>query len=162
MEIRYYADAEVAEWHEHILRLLEEIDSEHGIPVTIDRVEARFGPITDFPGIVRDVTAQTVYERDLRANEDLAATIDRTPSKVYRSGGKYDIAGHIALIDDGVKWASTLHGDAYGHGPGAEDFTPIDFLGEVARSPCNRFCAECVHLLDGDENYCPNCGYELS
>lgn len=162
MEIRYYADAELEEWHEHILRLLEEIHNEHDIPVAIDRVEARFGQITDFPGIVRDVTAQTVYERDLRANEVLAATIERPPSKVYKPGGGYDIAGHIALVDGDVTWASTLQGDAYGHSPGAEKCTPIDFLEDVAASPSNRFCVACLHRLDGHERYCSNCGHERS
>ena len=161
MELRYYADAELATWHEHILRLLERIHHEHDIHVAIDRVDARFGPIPDFPGTVRDVTAQSVYERDLRANDALSATIDRRPSTVFASGAGYDIAGHVALVDDGVTWTSTLKGDASGHGPEAADSTPIDFLEAVAKYPSNRFCVECLHLLAGDERYCPTCGDEL-
>lgn len=161
MKVRYYADAELDHWHKHILRLLETIHDEHDIPVEIDRVEERHGPITEFPGDIRYPTTKDVYDRDLKDNHELAATIDRAPASVYKLGDEFDIAGHVAIIDDQVQWASTLHGDAYGHGPGAKDQTPIDFLADMAESPSNRVCVECLHQLDGDETFCPNCGREL-
>lgn len=161
MRVRYYADADVREWHEHTLRLLRKLRDDHGILVEIDRIDAQHGPITEFPGEVRSSTPEVVYERDFKQNRDLAANIDRTPSKVYKYGGDFDIAGHVAIVTDGVQWASTLQGDSYGHGPGAENKTPVDFLADVAESPSNRVCVECAHLLDGDERFCPSCGFEL-
>lgn len=161
MKLRYYADAEMKHWHNEILRLLKTIYHEHGITVEIDRVEERFGQISDFPGEISRSSPQEVYHRDFEDNDELISNIDWPSSRPYTFGGTFQIADHIALIDDGVQWASTLQGDAYGHGPGAEEHTPIDFLEDVADSPSNRFCVECVHLLDGDETYCPTCGHEL-
>jgi len=161
MKIRYYADAELREWHDHALQLLETLHDNHGITVEIDRIDTQHGPITEFPGEVRSSTPKTVYERDFKQNRDLATTIDRTPSEVYKFRGDFDIAGHVAVVTDTVTWASTLHGSAAGHGPGAEDKTPLDFLGDVAESPSNRICTTCAHLLDGTETFCPACGSKL-
>lgn len=160
MKLRYYGDAEMEEWHDRMIQLLETIHSEHGISVEIIRIDVRFDPITEFPGEVRHETAETAYDRDFKNNTELAANIDRTPTAVFRT--KFHIAGHVAIVSDGVKWTSTLQGDAYGHGPGAEEQTPLDFLIDVADSPSNRFCVECVELLDGDETFCPGCGSQLS
>jgi len=160
MKLRYYGDAEIEEWHDRMIHSLEKISTEHGIPVEIIRIDVRFDPITDFSGEVYHQTAETVYERDIIDNSDLTANIDRTPTGVFRRA--IDVAGHVAVVDNGVKWVSTLQGDAYGHGPGAEDQTPIDFLLDVAESPSNRICVDCVELLDGDETFCPACGSELS
>lgn len=160
MKLRYYGDAEMEEWHDRMIQLLETIHSEHGLSVEIIRIDVRFDPITEFPGEVRHETAETAYERDFKNNTELAANIDQTPTAVFRT--KFHIAGHVAIVSDGVKWTSTLQGDAYGHGPGAEEQTPLDFLIDVAESPSNRFCVECVELLDGDETFCPGCGSQLS
>jgi len=51
---------------------------------------------------------------------------------------------------------------ADGYRPGAESQTAMDFLEDIAPSPSNRICVECLHLLDGEENFCPNCGHDLS
>ena len=160
MKLRYYADAELEEWHDRMIQALEQINTAHGIPVEIIRIDVRFDPITDFSGEVHHQSAATVYERDVIDNSDLTANIDRTPTAVFRR--HIDVAGHVAVVDNGVKWVSTLQGDAYGHGPGAEDLTPIDFLLDVAESPSNRICVDCVELLDGDEKFCPACGSDLS
>jgi len=32
---------------------------------------------------------------------------------------------------------------------------------DIATDPSNRLCVECLSLLDGDETFCPNCGYEF-
>lgn len=163
MKVRYYADAEVSNWHSHTLRLLKTIHDEHGISVEIDRIKERSGPITDFPGDIRYSTAREVYERDLKNNRNLIENIDQRPSTTYKRSGDLDITGNIALVDDeeSVQWASTLPGYADGYGPGAEPYAALDFLEDVAGSPSNRICVECLHQLDGDENFCPNCGYDL-
>ncbi len=163
MILRYYADAEIREWHEHMLRLLRVLHGEHGIDVEIDRIDEQHGPITDFPGEVRHVTPEDVYERDLKRNRNLNQAIDQTPSEAFKRYGKFDIAGNIAVVDDEgtVRWASTLLGYADGYGPGAESRTAMDFLDDIATSPSNRICVSCLALLDGDEQFCPNCGYEL-
>lgn len=163
MKIRYYADAEMSDWHDQILGLLETIRERHGIPVEIDRVEQRFGPITDFPGDIRRVSAQEVYDRDFEDNQEYISNVDWPDPDPHKHGDNYEIAGHVAVAggEDRVVWVSRLPGHAAGHDPGTEELTPIDFLEDVADSPNNRVCIECLHFLDGDENFCPNCGYEL-
>lgn len=164
MILRYYADADNREWHDHALRLLRRLHDEHDIVVEIDRIDEQHGPITDFPGEVRSLTPEDVYERDLKRNPDLNQRIDRTPSEAFKRYGKFDIAGNVAVVDDDgtVQWASTLPGYADGYRPGAESQTAMDFLEDIATSPSNRICVECLSLLEDDENFCPNCGHELS
>ena len=163
MNVRYYADADVQEWHEHTLQLLRTLHDEHGIIVEIDRIDEQHGAITDFPGEVRYPSPEGVYECDLKRNRDLNQTIDPTPSEAFKRYGTLDIAGNIAVVDDEgtVQWASMLPGYADGYGPGAESQTAMDFLEDIATSPSNRICVECLHLLDGGETFCPNCGHEL-
>jgi len=163
MRLRYYADADIREHHEHVLRLLRRLHDDHGIDVEIDRIDEQHGPITEFPGEVRSATPEAVYERDLKRNRTLNQSIEPTPSEGFKRYGKLDIAGNVALVDDEgtVQWASTLPGYADGYGPGVEEQTAMDFLEEIATSPSNRFCVECLHLLDGDERFCPACGSEL-
>lgn len=161
--VRYYADADVREWHDQTLRLLRTLHSDHGIAVEIDRIDKRHGSITNFPGEVRSSTPEAVYERDLKRNRELNQSIDQTPSEAFKRHGKLDIAGNVAVVDDQrtVQWASTLPGYADGYGSGAESQTAMDFLEDIASSPSNRICVECLVLLDGDECFCPNCGFEL-
>lgn len=163
MKVRYYAAPDVESWHTHTLRLLQTIHDKHDIAVEIDRVEERYSPVTEFPGDVRQTSAQEVYERDLKNNRDLIDTINQRPSKAYKRSGTLDIAGNVAIVDDEgtVRWASTLPGYADGYGPDAEPDDAMDFLEEIAMSPSNRVCVECLQLLDGDETFCPNCGSEL-
>ncbi|WP_338739395.1 zinc ribbon domain-containing protein [Haloplanus salilacus] len=163
MKLRYYADADIREHHEHVLRLLRRLHDDHGIDVEIDRIDEQHGQITEFPGEVRSATPEAVYERDLKRNRALNQSIEPTPSEGFKRYGKLDIAGNVALVDDEgtVQWASTLPGYADGYGPGVEDQTAMDFLENIATAPSNRFCVECLHLLDGDERFCPNCGSEL-
>ncbi|MXV60971.1 zinc ribbon domain-containing protein [Natronorubrum sp. JWXQ-INN-674] len=162
MKVRYYADAEVQSWHEHTIRLLRTIHDERGLSVEIDRIDERYSSITDFPGKIRYPTPEAVYERDLKRNRDLTERIDHRPSDAYKPYGNFDIAGNIALVDEEgtVQWASTLPGYADGYGPDAGPHTSLDFLEDIAISPSNRVCVECLQLLDGDETFCPNCGYE--
>jgi len=164
MKVRYYADAEIQEMHNHAIRLLADLYDEHGIAVEIDRIDEQHDPITDFPGKVRRLTPEEVYERDFKRNRALNAVIEQTPSEAFKHYGTLDIAGNVAVVDEEgiVKWASTLPGYADGYGPGAESQTAMDFLEEIATSPSNRICVECLHLLEGDETFCPNCGYDLS
>lgn len=163
MKLCYYADADIREWHKHILRLLRALHEDHGLEVEIDRIDEQHDPITEFPGEVRSSTPEAVYERDLKRNRALNQSIEPTPSEGFKRYGKLDIAGNVALVDDAgtVQWASTLPGYADGYGPGVEDQTAMDFLEEIATAPSNRFCVECLHLLGGDERFCPNCGSEL-
>ena len=163
MRLRYYADSDIREHHDHVLRLLRRLHDDHGIDVEIDRIDEQHGQITEFPGEVRPATPEAVYERDLKRNRALNKSIEPTPSEGFKRYGKLDIAGNVALVDDEgtVQWASTLPGYADGYGPGVEDQTAMDFLEEIATAPSNRFCVECLHLLDGDERFCPNCGAEL-
>jgi hypothetical protein len=159
MNLRYYADADIREWHEQILRLLRALHDDHGLVMEIDRIDEQHGPIIEFPGEVRSSTPETVYERDLKRSRALNQSIESTPSEGFKRYGKLDIAGNVALVDDAgtVQWASTLPGYADGYGPGLEDQTAMDFLEVIATAPSNRFCVEGLHLLDGDERFCPNC-----
>ena len=161
--IRYYADAEIREMHNHAIRLLAQLHDGHGITVEIDRIDEKHDPITDFPGEVRRLSPEEVYERDLKRNRALNAVTEQTPSEAFKHYGKLDIAGNVAVVDEEgiVQWASTLPGYADGYGPGAESQTAMDFLEDIATSPSNRICVECLHLLDGGESFCPNCGYDL-
>jgi len=163
VKVRYYADAAIREWHEHAVRSLRRLHDEHGIPVEIDRIDDQHGSIPDFLGDVRYSTPETVYERDLKHNRALTAVIEQPPSKAYKRDGELDIAGNVAVVDDGgiVRWASTLPGYADRYRPDAESRTAIDFLDDVVSSPSNRVCVECLTLLDGDETFCPNCGHDL-
>lgn len=119
------------------------------------------GRLSTFPGDVRHASVHDVYDRDFKDNHDLISNIDWPSPTPYKSGDEIQIAGHVAIVNDGVQWASTLHGDAHGHGLGAEAHTPIDFLEEVAASPSKRVCVACISQLDGDESFCPNCGRDL-
>lgn len=163
MRVRYYADADVREWHDHTLHLLKTLYDEHDLVVAIDRIDDQHGPITDFPGEVRSSTPEAVYERDLKRNRILNQNIKSTPSEGFKRYGKLDIAGNIAIVDDEgtVHWASTLPGYADGYGPDAKEQTSLDFLEDISTSPSNRICVECLHLLDGNESFCPNCGTGL-
>lgn len=160
--VRYYADAEARDWHEYMVTLLERIHDDHGLTVEIDRIEARHGPIHEFPGVINYPTAEEVYERDLKNNRVLIENIDQRPSEAYKRSGNLAVAGHVAIADDGVHWASTLVGDAHGYGPGASTKTAIDFLEDLADSPSERVCVQCLELLAGGGNFCPNCGRELA
>jgi len=45
MILRYYADSDVREWHDHTLRLFRTLyDDTHGIAVEIDRIDEQHGP----------------------------------------------------------------------------------------------------------------------
>ena len=164
MKLRYYADSDIRELRNHALPLLGKLHDDHDIPVEIDRIDENHGPITDFPGEVRASTPEEVYERDLKRNRALNESIEPTPSDGFKRYGKLDIAGNVAVVDEEgtVQWASTLLGYADGYGPGAESQTAMDFLEDIATSPSNRICVECLNLLDGDERFCPNCGHDLS
>ena len=163
MRVRYYADTDVREWHEHTLQLLRKLTDDHDILIEIDRINEQHGPLTQFPGEVRSSTPEEVYERDFKRNRALNQSIEPTPSEGFKRYGTLNIAGNIAIVDDEgtVQWTSTLPGYADGYGPGTESQTAMDFLEDIATSPTNRFCVECLHLLDGDERFCPNCGSEL-
>lgn len=163
MRVRYYADTAIREMHEHAIDLLGRIHDEYGISVEIDRIDEQHGPIPDFPGELRHLTPEDVYERNLKRNRELNAVIEQTPSEAFKHYGTLSIAGNVAVVDtEGtVQWASTLPAYADGYGPGADGQTAMDFLEDVATSPSNRICVECLHLLDGDEAFCPSCGTEL-
>jgi len=100
MILRYYADSDVREWHDHTLRLFRTLYDTHGIAVEIDRIDEQHGPITDFPGEIRYSTPEEVYERDLKRNRALNQTIDQTPSEAFKRYRKLDIAGNVAVVDD--------------------------------------------------------------
>jgi hypothetical protein len=78
MKVRYYAEADIQEWHENTLRLLGELYEDHGITVEIDQIDEQHDPITDFPGEVRTSTPVEVYERDLKHNSALNQSIEPT------------------------------------------------------------------------------------
>lgn len=139
------------------------IHDECGISVEIDRIDEQHGPIPDFPGELRHITPEDVYERDLKRNRDLNAVIEQTPSEAFKHYGTLSIAGNVAVVDaEGtVQWPSTLPAYADGYSPGADGQTAMDFLENVATSSSNPICVECLHLLDGDEAFCPSCGIEL-
>jgi len=163
MKLRYYADTDIRERHEHVLGLLRTLHEDHGLVVGIDRIDEQHGPITEFPGEMQSSTPEAVYERDLKRNRALNESIESTPSEGFKRYGKLDIAGNVALVDDAgiVQWASTLPGHADGYRPDVENQTAMDFLEQILTTSRNRFGVECLHLLDGDERFCPNCDAEL-
>jgi len=79
MILRYYADSDVREWHDHTLRLFRTLLYDtHGIAVEIDRIDEQHGPITDFPGEIR-------YRRPKRSTSAiLNATVVTSPERVER------------------------------------------------------------------------------
>lgn len=164
MKVRYYADAEVREWHKHAVRCLTTLHEEHDIAVEIDRIDEQHGQLPEAPGEVRSSTPDEVYERDLKRNRTLNDRIDQRPSEAYKRYGTLEIAGNVAVVsEDGtVKWASTLPGYADGYRPGVGLETAMDFLEDIASEPSNRICSECCAQLDGSEQFCPNCGTNLS
>jgi|APHM01.1.fsa_nt_gi hypothetical protein len=164
MKLRYYADADVREWHDHAIRCLRSLQEEYDIAVEIDRIDQQHGQLSEFPGTVRQSDPETVYERDLKRNRTLNERIEQTPSEAYKRYGELEIAGNVAVVaDDGsVVWASTLPGYADGYMPGVEAQTAMDFLDEITSAPSERFCVECAGLLDGSEQYCPGCGTDLT
>jgi hypothetical protein len=151
--MRYYADSDIGELHDHTLRLLGKLHDGHDIPIEVDRIDEQHEPITDFPGEVRGSTPEEIYERDLKRNSDLNQSIEPTPSGGFKRYSKLDIAGNVAVVDDEgtVQWASTLPGYADGYGPGAESQTAMDFLEDIAASPSNRTCVEGLRLFDRDD-----------
>jgi hypothetical protein len=163
MKVRYYADPEIREWRDRAVELLETVHVEYDISIEIDHVAERYGSITDFPGNVRQEAPQLVYERDFKNNDALLEVIERRPSRIYKQSGTPDIAGNVAVVDntDTVRWASTLPGYADGYGPEARLQTAMDFLEDIAQSPSNRICIDCLYVLSGDELFCPSCGVEL-
>jgi hypothetical protein len=163
VKIRYYGDAELREWHDRAIHLLTRIQEDHEVPVEIARVNNRYGLDDDFPGEVRSHDPEAIYERDLKRNSALNRAIGPTPSEAFRPSGRFTIAGNIAVVGDGgvVQWASTLPGYADGYGPDAESQTAMDFLEDIAAAPSNRICTDCCHLLQGSEQFCPECGTDL-
>ena len=83
MRLRYYADSDIREHHEHVLRLMQKLHDDHGIVVEIDRIDEQHGPITEFPGEVRALTPEDIYERDLKRNRALNQSIEPTPSEGF-------------------------------------------------------------------------------
>lgn len=164
MKVRYYADAEVREWHKHAVRYLTTLQGEHNIALEIDRIDEQHGQLPEFPGEVRSSTSDEVYERDLKRNRTLNDRIDQRPSEAYKHYGTLEIGRNVVVVsEDGtVKWASTLPGYADGYGPGVGSETAMDFLEDIASDPSNRICSECCAQLDGSEQFCPNCGTDLS
>ena len=164
MRVRYYADAEVQNWHEQALRCLATVHEEYDVTVEIERIDEQHGQLPEFPGEVRSGTPEEVYERDLKRNRTLNNRIDETPSEAYKRYGTLEIAGNVAVVTDGgsVEWASTLPGYADGYMPGVESETAMDFLEDIASDPSSRICTECCAQLDGSEQFCPSCGTDLS
>ena len=137
MKLRYYADSEVQEWHDHAIRCLRSLQEEYDIAVEIDRIDHQHGQLPDFPGDVRQSDPETVYERDLKRNRTLNERIEQTPSEAYKRYGDLEISGNVAVVaDDGsVVWASTRPGYADGYMPGVEAETAMDFLTRSHRHP---------------------------
>jgi len=101
MILRYYADSDVREWHDHTLRLFR------------TRCMIRTASLSRLTGSTsstgRSRTSQAkydpqrlrkVYERDLKRNRALNQTIDQTPSEAFKRYRKLDIAGNVAVVDD--------------------------------------------------------------
>ncbi len=161
MKIRYYADAEIRDAQPRDTSAAQLHD--HDITVEIDRIDEQHDPIPDFPGEVRRLTPEEVYERDLKRNRSLNAVIEQTPSEAFKRYGTLDIAGNVAVIDE--------EEPSSGHQPFQDMRTGTD------QEPKHRqqwtFSKTSLHrrvtvsvsnagLLDGDENFCPNCGNDLS
>jgi hypothetical protein len=164
MRVRYYADAEIRNWHEQALRCLTAVQDQHDITVEIERIDEQHGQLSEFPGEVWSTMPEDVYERDLKRNQTLNKRIDETPSQAYKRHGTLKIAGNVAVVADegSVEWASTLSGYADGYMPGVESETAMDFLEDIAADPNSRICTECCVQLDGSEQFCPGCGTDLS
>jgi len=137
MELRYYGDSSLETDHEVVVDLLSAIHDRWDLPVAVERVRERHGPLEDFPGPVHESSAETVYERDFADNPLLAANVGHSPEEAFcTENGLPTIAGCVGVVDtveDGglLLWSTLLSGEP----PGKELFSPdaytVGFLKEV-------------------------------
>ncbi len=137
MELRYYGDSSLEADHEVVVDLLSAIHERWDLPVAVERVRDRHGPLSEFPGPVRASSAEAVYERDFADNPLLAANVGHDPEEAFcTDNGLPTIAGCVGVVDtteDGglLLWSTLLSGEP----PGQELFSPhaytVGFLEEV-------------------------------
>ena len=143
MVLRDYANTEVRAWHDYTLRLLGTLHDEYGIAVEIDRIDEQHGAITDFPGEVRSLTTEEVYERDLKRNRALNQSIDQTPSEAFKHYGKLD------TDDDRSKRDPRLLVPLYSlQAPWSSGVLVVD-------GPCSSRTVECRVSVQNHRRPCP-------
>jgi len=137
MKLRYYGDSSLETDHEVVVDLLSSIHDRWDLPVVVERVRKRHGPLEAFPGPVDENAAEAVYERDFADNPLLAANVGHDPEEAFcTENGLPTIAGCVGVVDDGADgglllWSTLLSGDP----PSKDLFSPdaytVGFLNGV-------------------------------
>lgn len=154
MKLRYYGDSSLEADHRAVVDRLAAIHREWGVPVAVERVRDRHGPIEEFPGPVRDGTVERAYRRDFADNPVLAANVGHEPEEAFSTdAGLPTIAGCVGIVeedDEGgfLLWATLLSGEP----PGQELFSTgvysLGFLDEVLESGPEALQARCANSDD--------------
>lgn len=106
-KLRYYSDPIDEEDHDRIITALKTIHRKYDIPVEIERVEEKFGAIRSFPGPIRNVSLDEVYDRDFANNRELSRHVGDPPSDVYKTNSGYVmIKGVVGVVDGGLVWGT--------------------------------------------------------
>jgi hypothetical protein len=136
MKLRYYGDSSMAADHRVVVARLDAVHRKWGIPVAVERVRERHGPIEEFPGPVRDADVETVYDRDFLDNPLLGANVGHDPGEAFSTdNGLPTIAGTVGIVEpdpDGLLlWATLLSGEPPGRELFSADAYSVGFLDEV-------------------------------
>jgi hypothetical protein len=132
MKLRYYADPYDEGDHKAVLTRLRRIHERHGIPVEVERLDPRHGPIESFPGEVSEGDLETVYERDFSHNRTLSANVGRRPSDAFQTNsGNKTIRGIVGIVDDNLQWATQFRGTSREDREPDPDKYTVEFLDDV-------------------------------
>lgn len=132
MELRYYADTHDEDDHEAVLNRLRRVQHRLEIPVEVERVKLRHGPVEPYPGDVCEGDLGTVYDRDFSYNQTLSANVGRQPSDTFQTTSGYKtISGVVGVVDDGLQWATRFGGSSDEDEEPRPDRYTIDFLDDV-------------------------------
>jgi hypothetical protein len=132
MKLRYYADSSYQEDHEAVLDRLRRVHRTHDVTVEVHRVRERHGPLGEVPGAVTETSVEDAYERDFEYNHDLAENTGHAPSSAYTTkSGLVTIAGCVAVVEGGPKWATMLSGEAPDVDDAAAHAYTVTFLDAV-------------------------------
>ena len=113
MKLRYYADAYDGQDHEATIERLIHVHNHHDIAVEIDRVRPKHGPLPEFPGPVRDVEMEEIYNRDFDYNRTLSSHYCKSPSQVFKTNNsnRPTINGLVGVIDNKLHWCTRYRGE---------------------------------------------------
>lgn len=132
MKLRYYADSYDEDDHEAVLNRLRRVQHRLEIPVEVERVRPRHGPIEPYPADVRDGDLEAVYERDFSHNRTLSANVGCPPSDAFQTNSRNKtISGIVGIVDDGLQWATQFRGTSREDRERNPDKYTVEFLDDV-------------------------------